>query len=62
MSFLARLGTHAFHAVLSRKSYRYGSLVKSLAFDLSLSRYRGVRKHCREVVREGLADMLLIPY
>ncbi|KAF8843744.1 hypothetical protein BDN67DRAFT_875711, partial [Paxillus ammoniavirescens] len=47
------LGTHAFHAVLSKKSELYASsLLKPLAFELSLPRNRRIRNRFRGLVKE----------
>ncbi|KAI0783646.1 hypothetical protein C8Q75DRAFT_782781 [Abortiporus biennis] len=55
MTFLHnRLGTHAFHTVLSRKAHSYTSILKALEFDMSLPRYRKFRRLFRRVTREGL--------
>lgn len=57
-----RLGTHAFHAVLSRKAPNYRSLLKHLTFELSLPRYKRSRKRFRALVKEGLASMAHISF
>jgi hypothetical protein len=57
-----RLGTHAFHAVLSRKAPNYPALLRYLAFELTLSRHRRSRKRFRMLVREGLISMAQISF
>ncbi|TBU33338.1 hypothetical protein BD311DRAFT_774453 [Dichomitus squalens] len=54
------LGTHAFHAVFSRKPHAYAGLLKSLQFDLSLHKYRRFKKQFREVIAEGLSPLTLL--
>ncbi|KAI8969503.1 hypothetical protein BD414DRAFT_428477 [Trametes punicea] len=54
------LGLHAFHAVLSRKPQAYARLLKVLTFELSLPRYRHLRKRFRRVVTEGLSTLTLL--
>ncbi|KAF9243418.1 hypothetical protein BU15DRAFT_12458, partial [Melanogaster broomeanus] len=47
------LGTHAFHSVLSKRSELYASsLLKPLAFELSLPRSRRIRGRFRGLVKE----------
>jgi hypothetical protein len=58
----ARLGTHAFHVVLSRKPQKYAPVIKSLAFELSLPRHGRSRKRFRSLVRDGLAGMTGIAF
>ena len=48
---------HAFHSVLSRKPQAYARLLKMLSFQLSLPRYRHLRKRFRGVVAEGLSPL-----
>ncbi|KAF9223752.1 hypothetical protein BS17DRAFT_705060, partial [Gyrodon lividus] len=53
------LGTHAFHAVLSRKSDLYASsLLKPLAFELSLPRSRRIKARFRGLVKESSSIMV----
>ncbi|KAJ8494766.1 hypothetical protein ONZ51_g2140 [Trametes cubensis] len=54
------LGLHAFHSVLSRKPQAYARLLKMLSFQLSLPRYRHLRKRFRGVVAEGLSTVTLL--
>jgi len=56
------LGTHAFHAVLSRKAPNYPALLRYLAFELALSRHKRSRKRFRMLVREGLISMAQISF
>ncbi|KAH7926121.1 hypothetical protein BV22DRAFT_1009862 [Leucogyrophana mollusca] len=52
------LGTHAFHAVLSMKPALYtSSVLKSLAFELSLAKNKRVGRRFRGVVSEALEGM-----
>ncbi len=60
LTSFVRLGTHAFHAVLSKKAVTYPSLLRHLTFELSLPRYRQSRKLFRAVVKEGLLSMVQI--
>ncbi|KIJ66967.1 hypothetical protein HYDPIDRAFT_85200, partial [Hydnomerulius pinastri MD-312] len=53
------LGTHAFHAVLSRKPELYASsLLRPLAFELSLPRSRRIRSRFRGLVKESWSIMV----
>jgi hypothetical protein len=52
-----RLGTHAFHAVLSRKPQCHASLLRSLSFELRQPRYRRYRKRFGGIVQEGQAGL-----
>ncbi|KAH9846654.1 hypothetical protein C2E23DRAFT_743609 [Lenzites betulinus] len=54
------LGLHAFHTVFSRKPQAYTRLLKTLHFELSLARYRHLRKRFRGVVVEGLSTLTLL--
>jgi len=56
------LGTHAFHAVLSRKAHNYPSLLRHLTFELSLPRHKRFRQRFRALVREGLVSMAQITF
>ncbi|OJT07372.1 Telomerase reverse transcriptase [Trametes pubescens] len=56
----AWLGLHAFHTVFSRKPQAYARLLKALSFELSLPRYRCLRKRFRGVVAEGLSTLTLL--
>lgn len=57
----ARLGTHAFHAVLSRRFELYNSsLLKPLAFELALPRNQRIRRRFRGIVKESSAIMAII--
>ncbi|KAL7279239.1 hypothetical protein ACG7TL_007079 [Trametes sanguinea] len=51
------LGLHAFRTVLSRKPQAYVRLLKVLGFELSLPRYRGLRKRFRPVLTDGLSTL-----
>ncbi|EKM58353.1 uncharacterized protein PHACADRAFT_252610 [Phanerochaete carnosa HHB-10118-sp] len=55
-----RLGTHAFHAVLSRKSHGYSQVLRSLEFELGLARTRTMRRRFGKIVKEaqGLFSIL----
>lgn len=57
-----RLGTHAFHTILSRKPQNYSLLLKSLSFELSLPRHRRCRRRFRNLVKEGLAGIVQISF
>ncbi len=59
-SLTYRLGLHAFHTVFSRKPQAYARLLKALSFELSLPRYRCLRKRFRGVVAEGLSTLTLL--
>jgi hypothetical protein len=50
-----RLGTHAFHTVLSRKTTRFASVLASLRMELSKGRHRRFKVLFRDVVAEGIA-------
>ncbi|GJE88721.1 telomerase reverse transcriptase [Phanerochaete sordida] len=54
------LGTHAFHAVLSRKSHGYDRVLKSLAFELGLARSKRMRRRLGRTLKEaqGLFSVL----
>ncbi|KAI0359806.1 hypothetical protein OH77DRAFT_869323 [Trametes cingulata] len=54
------LGLHAFYTVLSRKPEAYARLLRVLSFELSLPRYRHLRKQFRGVVSEGLTTLSLL--
>ncbi|KAI0833541.1 hypothetical protein BC628DRAFT_1307532 [Trametes gibbosa] len=54
------LGLHAFHTVFSRKPHAYARLLKTLNFELSLARYRHLRKRFRVVVADGLSTLALL--
>ncbi|KII85188.1 hypothetical protein PLICRDRAFT_116594 [Plicaturopsis crispa FD-325 SS-3] len=56
------LGTHAFHAVLSRKPKAYAQVIKSLAFEMSLPQHRRSRKRFRGLVAQGLAGVSQINF
>lgn len=58
--FTHRLGLHAFHTVFTRKPQAYARLLKALSFELSLLRYRCLRKRFRGVVAEGLSTLTLL--
>jgi hypothetical protein len=58
----SRLGTHAFHAVLSRKAPNYSSFLRQLDFELSLPRYKRSKKRFRTLVKEGLILMAEISF
>lgn len=60
--FVIRLGTHAFHAVLGRKAANYPSLLRHLAFELSLPHHRRSRRRFRALVKEGLISMAQISF
>lgn len=55
-----RLGLHAFHTVFARKPQAYARLLRALSFELSLPRYRCLRKRFRGVVAEGLSTLTLL--
>ena len=48
-----RLGTHAFHTVLSRKSHEYASVLKSLEFDMRLPQYARQKRLLSRAVKAG---------
>ncbi|CDO70652.1 hypothetical protein BN946_scf184756.g19 [Trametes cinnabarina] len=56
------LGLQAFHTVLSRKPYAYTRLLKVLSFELSLPRYRNLRKRFRPVIAEGLSTLTVLSF
>ena len=57
-----RLGTHAFHAVLSRKSHEYTNILRSLEFDLRLPKYARHRKRLARVVKDGAALLCTLDF
>ncbi|KAH8100826.1 hypothetical protein BXZ70DRAFT_892838 [Cristinia sonorae] len=56
------LGTHAFQTVFSRKSHVYSQVLKTLAFDLSLPRYRQFKRRFRKVTNAGLDMFTLLTF
>lgn len=57
-----RLGTYAFHSVLSRKPQPYGSLLRSLALDLERLKHRQCSRRFRKLVKEGMAGLVEIAF
>ncbi|KAI0043827.1 hypothetical protein FA95DRAFT_1497982 [Auriscalpium vulgare] len=49
------LGSKAFHTVLSHKPTAYKSLLKSLAFELSLGRNRRYKKEFGQLVKQSMS-------
>ncbi|CAA7267063.1 unnamed protein product [Cyclocybe aegerita] len=55
------LGMHAFHHVLSRRPYKYGSLLKWLESELRRSKCRRFSRRFSKLVKEGQAGLAQIP-
>ncbi|OSX57794.1 hypothetical protein POSPLADRAFT_1155834 [Postia placenta MAD-698-R-SB12] len=56
------LGTHAFHAVLTRKPHMYPQLIKWLNFELARPRHRRLKKQFRGIVKEGLNTLTVLAF
>lgn len=59
---LLRLGTHAFHVVLLRKSHEYTGVIKSLEFELGLPRSRIMKRRFGRIVKEGRELFTLLSF
>ncbi len=57
-----RLGTHAFHTVLSQKSHEYGGILRSLEFDMRLPQHVRHRKQLRGIVKEGQKLLTMLEF
>ena len=58
----SRMGIHAFHAVLLRKSHDYGEVIKSLEFELSLPRSRLMKRRFGKVTKESRELFALLSF
>lgn len=56
------MGAHAFHTVLSQKAHLYGPILRSLEFEMGLSKFRHVKKHLREVTKEGFEMLGILSF
>ena len=55
-----RLGLHAFHQVLSRRSSRYTFIVRWLELEIMQPKYKRYRREFESLVKEGEADLAQI--
>ena len=55
-----RLGLHAFHQVLSRRSSRYTFIVRWLKLEIMRPKYKRHRREFKSLVKEGEAELAQI--